>query len=105
MQPIQTAIANNRCVFVIGSGIIGTQAEEELIKKSLHAVSLTDESSDNILSFNAETLSPATQNQGLIVLVEPNFGETHIEALATFIASQNPRPQLFIVAKFFVMLV
>ena len=101
MQPIQTAIANNRCVFVIGSGIIGTQAEDELIKKSLHAVSLTDESSDHVLPFNAENLSPATQNQGLIVLVEPNFGETHIEALATFIASQNPRPQLFIVAKFY----
>lgn len=101
MQHIETAIAQKRCVFLIGSGIIGSPAEAEIAKKNVHAVSLTDESSETVLAFNPENLSPATKNQALLVLVEPNFDEVHLDAVTTFITSQNPRPQLFIIAKFY----
>ena len=101
MQRIQTAIAQKRCVFVLGSGLIGSDAESELTKKRLHAVSLTEESSEHVLAFSAEALAPAAKNQGIIVFVEPDFGEAHIEELVTFITNQPQRPQLFIVAKFY----
>ena len=101
MQRIQSAIAQSRCVFVLGSGLVGSAAEAELSKKGLHAVSLTAETSEHTHAFNAENLSPATKNQGIIVLVEPDFGEAHLEELVTFITNQPQRPQLFIVAKFY----
>ncbi len=101
MQRIHNAISHKRCVFVTGAGIVGSSVETEIAKKGLHAVSLTTDSSANILPFSAETLAPATENQGIIVLVEPDFSEPHLESLATFITSQTPRPQLFIVAKFY----
>ena len=39
MQRIQSAIAQSRCVFVLGSGLVGSSAEAELSKKGLYAVS------------------------------------------------------------------
>ena len=81
MQRIQSAIAQSRCVFVFGSGLVGSAAEAELSKKGLSAVSLTADTSEHILAFNAENLSPATNNQGIIVLVEPDFGEGHLEGV------------------------
>lgn len=101
MQRIQSAIAQSRCVFILGSGLVGSAAETELGKKDLYAVSLTAETSEQIQAFNADSLAPATKNQGIIVLVEPDFGEAHLEELVTFITNQPQRPQLFIVAKFY----
>ena len=62
MQRIQSAIAQSRCVFVLGSGLVGSAAESEL-SKGLHAVYFTSETSDATHAFNAENLSPATKNQ------------------------------------------
>ena len=61
---------------------------------------MTAETSEHTHAFNAENLS-RNQNQGIIVLVEPDFGEAHLEELVTFITNQPQRPQLFIVAKFY----
>ena len=79
MQRIQSAIAQSRCVFVFGSGLVGSSAEAELSKKGLSTVSLTADTSEQTLAFNADNLAPATNNQGIIVLVEPDFGEGHLE--------------------------
>ena len=101
MQRIQSAIAQSRCVFILGSQLVGSAAEAELSKKRLYAVSLTAETSEHVHPFSADSLTPATQNQGVIVLVEPDFGEDHLEELVTFITNQPQRPQIFIVAKFY----
>ena len=101
MQRIQTALQHNRCVFILGEGLIGSTAEQEMVRKGFSGVSLEDTTSEHTTAFSAESLAPALQNQGIIVLIEPSFEEEHLEALSTLIGSQNPRPQLFIIAKFY----
>lgn len=101
MQRIQQALQEQRCVLLFGDGLVGTAVEEELNKKNISAVSLTEEVSTLIKRFSAEALTPAADGQGMLVLVEPDFDEVHLEALTTFIESQNPRPQLFLIAKFY----
>ncbi len=101
MQRIQTAFQQNRGVFILGEGLVGSTAEAEMVRKGFSGVSLDDSISEHTVAFSPEALAPALQNQGIIVLVEPSFDEANLEALSTLISSQNPRPQLFIIAKFY----
>ena len=101
MQRIEQAIQTERCVFVIGNGLVDSKLNQEIEQRGIHAVSLTEETSTNILAFSVENMAPAFNNQGIVVLMEPTFSEEHMEAFANLLAEQNPRPQVFIVAKFY----
>ena len=87
MQRIQQALQEQRCI-LFGDGLVGTSIEEELNKRT-QCCFLTDEVSLRIANFSADELIPASQNQGMIVLVEPDFDEVHLEALTTFIAKSK----------------
>ena len=105
MQRIISALQRNRCVLVCGEQVVNSDnaktIETEIAKKNLPVVSMTNTSSSVIPGFSKEALTPALQSEGLVVLVGPSFSEEHMETVATILSEQNPRPQVYIVAKFY----
>ena len=99
MHRIESALLQNRCVFVLGDGLINAKSQVELSKRNIPAVSITGETLDGIHPFSKEAFAPATEKNGVVVLVDPSLSEEHIDELATLLKESNPRPQIFIVSK------
>lgn len=99
MQRIEIAIKENRAFFVIGEGFVTPEIEEKLKECNIPAVSLSSKTTDYIKECNAENLSEAFAGNGILVLLNPSFGEENIDQLIDIVQSGQPRPQLFLVAK------
>ena len=99
MHRIEVAIKENRAFFVLGENFITTDVEEKLKASNIPAVSLTNETTDYITGCTAENLAGAFAGNGVLVLIDPSFGEENIDRLIDIVQKGQPRPQLFLVAK------
>lgn len=99
MHRIEIAIKENRAFFVLGEDFITPEVEEKLKECNIPAFSLSNKTTTYIRECSAENLSDAFAGNGVLVLIDPSFGEENIDTLVDIVQNGQPRPQLFLVAK------
>ena len=106
MNRVQSAIAEERCVIALGTRV---QSDPEIMTAldavaGLPWVSITDDAPGPIVAMSAESLQPALESQGgMVILLDPDVerDSAGLKILSEIMRAGSQKPRLFVVSKGF----